>query len=492
MRYRSTRNENEYVPSARAMINGIAPDGGLYIPESIPALTAEDIAVIGECNYGKTALTVLKKYLTDFSETELAEMVGAAYASFDVPEVAPLRKLSGEDYALELWHGPTSAFKDCALQILPYFITASAKKTGLDKTVHILVATSGDTGKAALEGFRDVEGTKITVFYPADGVSAMQKLQMMTQEGGNVRVCGISGNFDDAQTGVKRIFADRGIAEELAARGEILSSANSINWGRLVPQIAYYVHSWAALKAQGAPLGDGFNVVVPTGNFGNILAAYYAKMMGVPINKLVCASNKNRVLTDFFGTGVYDRNREFFTTESPSMDILISSNLERLLCYLADGSAEAVKSFMASLSAGGEYAVTGEMKRRASGLFFASCADDAETEATIGETFAKTGYLSDTHTAVGIKVCGDYRKATGDARPCVIASTASPYKFPAAVLRAIGGDASDDDPFALIERLEAKSGVPAPKRIAELKYKLPRFTDVCEPSRMAEAVLGAR
>ena len=489
MRYRSTRNESEYVPSARAIINGIAPDGGLYLPESVPALTAEDFAAIAECDYGKTALTVLKKYLTDFTEPELAEMIRAAYASFDTPEVAPLNKLSGEDYLLELWHGPTSAFKDVALQILPRFITASAKKTGLDKTVHILVATSGDTGKAALEGFSDVEGTKITVFYPADGVSDMQKLQMTTQEGNNVRVSGIDGNFDDAQTGVKRIFADREAAETLAARGEVLSSANSINWGRLVPQIVYYVHAWAQLKKQGAPLADGFNVVVPTGNFGNILAAYYAKMMGAPINKLVCASNKNRVLTDFFTTGEYDRNREFFTTESPSMDILISSNLERLLCCLADGNAEAVRGFMKSLVETGGYAVPDEMKRRASELFYASCADDAETERTIGAVFAGTGRLIDTHTAVAVKVCGDYRAATGDGRPCVIASTASPYKFPAAVLRSIGCS-PEGEPFALIDRLEAKSGAPAPARITALKDKAIRFPGVCRPDEMTGVVLG--
>ena len=491
MRYRSTRNESEYVSSARAIVNGIAPDGGLYIPESIPRLTGEDVAAIMECDYGKTALTVLKKYLTDFTEAELAEMVNAAYASFDTPDVVPLTKLSGADYALELWHGPTSAFKDVALQILPYFITAAAKKTGLDKTVHILVATSGDTGKAALEGFSGVEGTKITVFYPADGVSDMQKLQMTTQEGENVRVSGIAGNFDDAQTGVKRIFADPAIAEKLAARGEVLSSANSINWGRLVPQIVYYVHAWAQLKKRGAALDGGFNVVVPTGNFGNILAAYYAKMMGAPINRLVCASNRNRVLTDFFATGEYDKNREFYTTESPSMDILISSNLERLLSYLADGSAEAVRGFMKSLAETGSYGVTDGMERRASELFFASCANDSETSAAIGKTFSETGYLPDTHTAVGIKVCGDYRAATGDERPCVVASTASPYKFPAAVLGAIG-ESAGGAPFELIERLEAKTGVPAPARISALKDKAVRFTGVCRPEEMADVVLEQR
>lgn len=491
MRYRSTRNENEYVASAEAIVNGIASDGGLYVPESVPLLSDADFAAIAECDYEKTALTVLKKYLTDFSEEELAQMVRSAYASFDAQEVVPLKKLSGEDYVLELWHGPTSAFKDVALQILPYFITASAKKTGLDKIVHILVATSGDTGKAALEGFSGVEGTKITVFYPAEGVSDMQKLQMTTQEGDNVRVSGIAGNFDDAQTGVKRIFADAEITEKLARRGEVLSSANSINWGRLVPQIVYYVHAWAQLKKQGAPLDGGFNAVVPTGNFGNILAAYYAKRMGVPINKLVCASNRNRVLTDFFATGEYDKNREFFTTESPSMDILISSNLERLLCALADGDAETVRGFMKSLSEKGGYAVTEEMKRRAGELFFASCADDAQTSATIGKIFAETGYLLDTHTAVAVKVCGDYRAATGDVRPCVVASTASPYKFPAAVLGAIGGDVNAD-PFTLIERLEAKSGVPAPARIAELKDKKIRFPGVCRPEEMADVVLEQR
>lgn len=489
MNYRSTRNSNEYVSSAQAIINGIAPDGGLYIPETIPALTAEDFAVIEKCDYKKTALTVLRKYLTDFSDEELEYMISSAYASFETDDVTPVKKLSGNDYVLELWHGPTSAFKDVALQILPYFMTASAKKTGMDKTVHILVATSGDTGKAALEGFSDVPGTRMTVFYPADGVSSMQKLQMMTQEGENVFVSGINGNFDDAQTGVKRIFADADIAHKLAERGQVLSSANSINWGRLVPQIVYYVHAWSVLKKQGALTDGGFNIVVPTGNFGNILAAYYAKMMGVPVKKLICASNKNRVLTDFFRSGTYDRNRKFYTTDSPSMDILISSNLERFLCYLADGDAGAVGAFMKSLTDNGAYGITDTMKQRADELFYASCADDEQTAATIKKVFGECGYLSDTHTAVGIKVCGDYRAETGDTAPAIIASTASPYKFPAAVLSALGQDVEGGDPFELIEKLSSFSGTPIPERIAALKSKKVRFSGVCEPSELADVVL---
>lgn len=491
MNYRSTRNDNGYASAARAIINGIAPDGGLYIPEYIPKLTAEDIAVIDECDYKKTALTVLRKYLTDFSDGELSGMISAAYSSFDVSEVTPLKKLRGNDYVLELWHGPTSAFKDVALQILPRFMTASAKKTGTEKTVHILVATSGDTGKAALEGFRDVDGTKMTVFYPADGVSDMQKLQMMTQEGENVYVSGINGNFDDAQTGVKRIFADAEIRAELEKRGEVLSSANSINWGRLVPQIVYYVYAWSALSKQGA-LSDGFDVVVPTGNFGNILAAYYARAMGVPIKELVCASNKNRVLTDFFHSGTYDKNRQLFVTTSPSMDILISSNLERLLFYATNSDAAAVSDLMKRLFANGVYTVGDDIRKRAAELFCASCADDAETAETIKEVFEQTGYLSDTHTAVGIKVCGDYRAETGETRPAVIASTASPYKFPAAVLSALGEKTEGAGSFELIERLYEKSGAAVPKGIAALRDKKIRFKDVCEPSGLAAAVLRRR
>jgi len=489
MRYHSTRNNSEFVTSAQAIINGIAPDGGLYVPESIPELTPEDFAIIEQGDYKKTALTVLSKYLTDFSEAELEEMICAAYASFEAENVVPLKKLSGNDYSLELWHGPTSAFKDVALQILPYFMTASAKKVGLDKTIHIIVATSGDTGKAALEGFKDVEGTKITVFYPVDGVSDIQKLQMMTQEGENVNVCAIEGNFDAAQTGVKRIFADADIANKLSQKGEVLSSANSINWGRLVPQIVYYVHAYSLLKQQGEA-ADGFNVLVPTGNFGNILAAFYAKRMGVPIRKLICASNKNNVLTDFFESGTYNKNREFFQTESPSMDILISSNLERLLSYVSDCDAEAVSGFMKQLTSDGKYSVYPEMKARFEEEFFASSANDEETAAAIKKTFEDTGYLADTHTAVGIKVCDDYRRVTGDETVTVIASTASPYKFSAAVLGAIEESSACDDPFELLAKLEKKSGLPVPKRLAELKTKQVRFKQVCKPSEMSGIVLG--
>ncbi len=489
MRYHSTRNNNEFVTSAQAIINGIAPDGGLYVPESIPQLTEEDLAVIEQGNYKKTALTVLSKYLTDFSVEELENMIAAAYSSFETEDVAPIVKLNENDYLLELWHGPTSAFKDVALQILPYFMTASAKKVGLDKNIHIMVATSGDTGKAALEGFKDVEGTKITVFYPVDGVSDMQKLQMMTQEGENVNVCAIEGNFDDAQTGVKRIFADEETAKKLAEKGEVLSSANSINWGRLVPQIVYYVHAYSLLKKDYEE-NNGFNVLVPTGNFGNILAAFYAKKMGVPIRKLICASNKNSVLTDFFASGTYDRNREFFQTESPSMDILISSNLERLLSYMSDCDAQTVSDFMKQLSQSGIYSVNEKIKQGCDSEFFASSANDEETCAAIKNTFEKNGYLSDTHTAVGIKVCGDYRKASGDTLPTVIASTASPYKFSAAVLGAIDGKVVCEDSFELLSVLERKSGMPIPARLAALKDKKVRFTAVCKPEDMVKVVLG--
>lgn len=488
MRYCSTRNNKEYIESAEAIIRGIAPDGGLYIPESIPKFTDDDIRTIMQADYKKTALVVLSKYLTDFSADELADMIDKAYSSFESPEVVPLKNISGNDYVLELWHGPTSAFKDVALQILPYFMTAAAKKVGMDKKIHILVATSGDTGKAALEGFKDVPNTRITVFYPAEGVSKMQKLQMMTQEGGNVGVSGIKGNFDDAQTGVKRIFADSEMAEKLAAKGEVFSSANSINWGRLVPQIVYYVNAWAQLaKSENKP--ESFNVLVPTGNFGNILAAYYAKEMGVPIKKLICASNKNNVLTDFFCTGVYNRKREFFATDSPSMDILISSNLERFVYLLSGRDDGSTKKYMKQLSENGEYEITEAMKKEAGDLFFASYATDEQTADTIKSTFENDGYLSDTHTGVGIKVCADYRRATGDGAPVVIASTASPYKFPRAVLGAVDAEMLCDDEFELLERLEKKSGVKIPYRIAGLKDKTIRFDGVCEPENMKDYVL---
>lgn len=488
MKYCSTRNNNEYIESAEAIIRGIAPDGGLYIPESIPRFTDDEIEIIMQADYKKTALVVLSKYLTDFTSDELEYMIDKAYSSFEADDVVPLKKINDNDYVLELWHGPTSAFKDVALQILPYFMTTAAKKVGMEKMIHILVATSGDTGKAALEGFKDVPNTRITVFYPAQGVSKMQKLQMMTQEGKNVGVSGIEGNFDDAQTGVKKIFADPEMATKLASKGEVFSSANSINWGRLVPQIVYYVNAWAQLVKSGCK-STSFNVLVPTGNFGNILAAYFAKEMGVPINKLICASNKNNVLTDFFCTGVYDKKRKFYATSSPSMDILISSNLERFIYLLANRDANATKEYMRLLNEKGEYEITDDMKKNAERLFFASYANDEQTALAIKKTFDEYGYLSDTHTGVGIKVCDDFRRATGSDEPVVIASTASPYKFPRSVLGAIDQGLVCDDEFELLNRLEKKSGVKIPYRIAALKDKKIRFDNVCKPENMKDYVL---
>jgi len=404
MEYTSTRNNKVRVTSAQAIAQGISPDGGLFVPCKIPSISLSDIAALSELDYRGRAAKVLGLYLTDFTVDELAEMVGKAYGEkFDTSNPAPLHKLNSLEYVQELWHGPTCAFKDMALQLLPYLLTSSAAKTSPDKTIVILVATSGDTGKAALEGFRDVDGTKIMVFYPVDGVSNMQKLQMMTQEGENVAVCAIEGNFDDAQTGVKKIFTDSVVKERLASAGMYFSSANSINWGRLVPQIVYYVSAYCDLLNDGAvKLGDGIDIVVPTGNFGNILAAYYAKKMGVPIGKLVCASNANNVLTDFISTGTYDRNREFFATASPSMDILISSNLERLLYHVSGEDSEKIAGYMKALSDDGRYTVDSQIKATVSELFSGVYCDDKTTAKIISETFEKYGYLVDTHTAVAL------------------------------------------------------------------------------------------
>ncbi len=392
---------------------------------------------------------------------------------------------------LELWHGPTCAFKDMALQILPYFLTTSAKKINLDKKIVILVATSGDTGKAALEGFKDVEGTQILVFYPVDGVSPMQKRQMRTQEGSNVGVCALKGNFDDCQNGVKAIFTNDEVKKELADNGLMFSSANSINWGRLVPQVVYYVSAYAELVRDGEiELGDKINIVVPTGNFGNILAAYYAKHMGIPVNKLICASNINNVLTDFINTGVYDRNRRFYATCSPSMDILISSNLERLLYLLADRNDAVIKGWFSQLAKDGKYEVSADVKEKLRSEFCAGYCDDEQTKATISEIYAKYGYTCDTHTAVAVKVYEDYKKSTGDTTKTVIASTASPYKFSAAVLEGIEGGKSDLDEYDKIDKLAELSKMSIPSALADLRNKPERFTDVIDKADMREYVLG--
>ena len=492
MNYRSTRNSSLKVSSAHAITKGLSDEGGLYIPESIPALSKDEILAMCDKSYADRAFEIFSKLLTDFTPEEVRYCVDGAYndKNFDSDNIAEISHLYPEAYILELWHGPTCAFKDMALQILPYLLTTSAKKTVDGKHISILVATSGDTGKAALEGFKDVEGTSISVFYPEDGVSRMQKRQMTTQEGKNVNVCAIKGNFDDCQNGVKQIFTDSAIAERLAKNNILLSSANSINWGRLAPQIVYYVSTYAELvKNKEIEFGEPINVVVPTGNFGNILAAYYAKLMGIPVNKLICASNSNNVLTDFINTGVYDRNRKFYTTVSPSMDILISSNLERLLYHLTGENDALINEWFGKLKTEGKYEVTDDVKAKISELFYAGCCSDEETKATIKNTFDNYSYLLDTHTAVAVKVYEDYKKATGDATKTVIASTANPYKFSGAVYEAVGGVIDTDDEFEIIDRLEKKTGTKIPAPLAATKNKEIRFTGSVEKQDMSAVVL---
>ncbi len=489
MNYTSTRNKNVRVSSAMAISQGISEDGGLFVPESVPTLTADDFKRIAELDYIGRAKEVLKLYLTDFTETELDYCVNGAYCgTFDDDCPAPLHKLDNGEYILELWHGPTCAFKDLALQLLPFLLTTSAKKVGKGRTV-ILVATSGDTGKAALEGFSDVANTDIVVFYPNNGVSPMQKLQMDTQKGNNVFVCAINGNFDDAQSGVKKIFTDSEIKKLLKDNGMEFSSANSINWGRLVPQVVYYVSAYCDLLKNGEDLSNGFNVVVPTGNFGNILAAYYAKCMGVPIAKLICASNANNVLTDFIATGTYDRNREFFTTMSPSMDILISSNLERMVYHLCGNDSETTAALQNSLAKTGRYSIDEKMLEELKKLYFGGCCNDSETLETIHAKFEKYGYLCDTHTAVAVKVYDEYVAETGDGKPTVIASTASPYKFSASVLKAVDGTKCSNDEFGMVDALSEATSTAAPAPIKALKGAVPRFNNVCEKDKMADVVL---
>ena len=493
MFYNSTRNSNVKVRSAEAITQGISVEGGLFVPESIPVLTLDEIKNVGSMSYADRAAFVFSRFLTDFTDAEIHYCTDNAYSTknFETESIAELAHLFDGTYMLELWHGPTCAFKDMALQILPYFLTTSAKKINLDKKIVILVATSGDTGKAALEGFRDVEGTSILVFYPEDGVSPMQKRQMKTQEGGNVGVCAIKGNFDDCQNGVKAIFTDNEVKEALEAKGMMFSSANSINWGRLVPQIVYYISAYAELvKDEEIELGEKINIVVPTGNFGNILAAYYAKHMGVPVNKLICASNINNVLTDFINTGVYDRNRKFFATVSPSMDILISSNLERLLYLMTDGNDALIREWFGKLASEGRYEVNDDVKTKLTEEFCAGFCDDEQTKAAIHAVYEKYSYTCDTHTAVAVKVYNDYKEATGDTTKTVIASTASPYKFSAAVLEAIEGAKSDIEEYDMVEKLAELSKLPVPEALAGLRTKPERFSDVIEKSEQKVYVLG--
>ena len=486
MHYVSTRDSSRRLTASQAIVEGLSRDGGLYLPESIPQLTLADIRALARLSYPERAAKIMKLYLEEFSEEELLGFAQKAYgpAKFDTPAAAPVVQLADNTYIQELWHGPTCAFKDMALQMLPYLLTASLKKTGEEKTVCILVATSGDTGKAALEGFRDVDRTKILVFYPDGGVSEIQKLQMVTQEGRNVGVCAVRGNFDDAQTGVKRIFSDAQLRETLASRGYFLSSANSINWGRVLPQIVYYVSSYCDLLASGAiKEGQTVNVCVPTGNFGNILSGFYAKKMGVPIDRLICASNENNVLTDFIRTGTYDRNRPFYQTASPSMDILISSNLERLL-YHVSGSSEKVAGWMQELSATGKYTVDAETLAKIQQSFAAGYADDADGAAEIKARFDGDHYLCDTHTAVAFRVAETRRT---DA-PMVVLSTASPFKFPRDVLTALGVEAPASD-FAAMAALTAGTGAEAPASLRELDKLEVRFKTVLQPADIRTAAL---
>ncbi len=490
MKYLSTRDKTLRLSAAEAIKMGLSRDGGLFTPESFPTLTEGEVRDLCAKDYQARSAYIMGKYLDDFTAEELAAFAAFGYSAekFDHPAVAPLRQVGGSTYCLELWHGPTSAFKDMALQMLPQLLSASLKKTGEEKTACILVATSGDTGKAAMEGFADVPQTKIMVFYPKDGVSEIQKLQMVTQEGENVGVCSVVGNFDDAQSGVKRIFSDEGIREELAGRGYFLSSANSINWGRILPQVVYYVSAYCDLMNAGAvSYGDEVNFCVPTGNFGNILACYYAKKMGIPVGKLICASNCNDVLTDFIRTGVYDRNRPFHTTMSPSMDILISSNLERMLFELSGGDDAMVRSYMEQLKAAGRYEITPAMKEQLQQLFYGGFCGEEDTKATIAALYADH-YLIDTHTAVAAKVLEDYRRETGDERVAVFASTASPYKFCDSVLSAIG-ETPVADSVERIGQLQAVTGVAAPRRLAALKGKKPRFDAVTGKDKMEDVVL---
>lgn len=485
--YKSTRSKKEPVKASEAILKGLSEDGGLFVPDHIPALD-KSLAEFSRMSYQETAYEVMKLYLTDFTEEELKACIAKAYdEKFDTEVIAPLTEAEGA-YYLELFHGATIAFKDMALSILPHLMTTAAKKNHVKDEIVILTATSGDTGKAALAGFAGVEGTRIIVFYPKNGVSPIQEKQMVTQKGSNTYVVGITGNFDDAQTGVKRLFGDRDLEKELAEAGFRFSSANSINIGRLVPQIVYYVYAYARLLAEGRLIeGEKMNVVVPTGNFGNILAAFYAKNMGLPINKLICASNENKVLYDFFATGTYDRNREFMLTSSPSMDILISSNLERLIYRIAGNDEEKTAELMDALSSGGKYEITQQM-REALSDFYGNYAGEDETAAAIKKLYEDCGYVIDTHTAVASAVYGKYQADTQDMTKTVIASTASPYKFTRSVMDAMGAGSSDMDDFALADALSGLSKVPVPAAVEEIRTASILHDHVCDKDEMKAVV----
>lgn len=485
--YKSTRDAGKTVTASEAILKGLADDGGLFVPVEIPKLDV-DMNVLKDMSYQETAYAVMKQFFTDFTEEELKDCIAKAYDSkFDTEEIVPLVKADGM-YYLELFHGATIAFKDMALSILPHLLTTSAKKNNVKNEIVILTATSGDTGKAALAGFADVEGTRIIVFYPKDGVSKVQELQMVTQKGKNTSVVAIHGNFDNAQSGVKAIFENKELAEEMDAAGYQFSSANSINIGRLVPQIVYYVYAYAKLlQNEEISMGEEINVAVPTGNFGNILAAYYAKQMGVPIAKLICASNENKVLFDFFQTGVYDKNREFILTTSPSMDILISSNLERLIYLIAGQDAVKNQDLMRALKSQGVYEITKEMKENLSD-FAAGYATEEQVKETISQIYKSTGYVIDTHTAVASNVCREYRKTSKDDRKSVVASTASPYKFARSVMTSIDEKYDELEEFALIDELEKISGVTIPNAIEEIRDAKILHTRECDADKMEATV----
>jgi threonine synthase len=494
MLYHSSRGQASPVSAAQAITMGIATDGGLFVPEDLPHFNEEDWQKLQNSNYQQRAVQILQPFLTEFTGAELEECAVAAYHQerFDNPAIAPLVHLQGNTFIQELWHGPTCAFKDMALQMLPHLLTRSMGKTAETDDIVILVATSGDTGKAALEGFKDIDRTRIIVFYPQEGVSEVQKRQMITQEGGNVYVAAVAGNFDDAQNGVKQIFGDHNLKNRLAQQGLKLSSANSINWGRLVPQIVYYVSAYVDLLGQGAvAAGQPVNFVVPTGNFGNILAGYYARQMGVPVNRLICASNANNVLTDFICTGIYDRNRPFEKTLSPSMDILISSNLERLLFEMTEHNATRVSDWMEQLKTQGRYELDATTRELVQSIFWADYCGDIETLMTIRATWEEQRYLLDTHTAVAVRVYQSYLEAEADDTPTVIMSTASPFKFGSSVAQALFSpeQIQGKDEFTLLKMLSTATGIPIPKGIAGLENRAIRHTTCTTGEAMEQTVL---
>ena len=494
MSFFSTRG-GACVTASQAILHGLATDGGLYVPAMFPPISRKKLTELAGMDYRQRASAILRTFLEDFSIPEINAAIDGAYASdkFDDAAIAPLKPLRQDTFILELFHGPTLAFKDMALQLLPHLTALSARKNGEAREVSILVATSGDTGKAALEGFKDVPGTSCTVFYPMDGVSPVQQLQMTTTGGRNTHVIAVKGNFDDAQTGVKALFSSKDFADEMDERGKMLSSANSINFGRLAPQIVYYFSAYADLLQAGAiAVGDQVNFVVPTGNFGNILAGYYARSMGLPIHRLICASNRNNVLTDFFHTGTYSTHRTFFKTSSPSMDILVSSNLERLLFEAADRDGALIRIWMKQLKESGSYSIGEQRMEWLASVFASGFADDMQTAREIRTTFEQNRYLMDPHTAVASHVLRQYQAETGDRTPTVIVSTASPYKFAGDVLAAIADpDVAVPDAFQCAERLEDRTGIPIPPQVQALPSLPVLHTAQCEKDRMAEAVLRA-